>query len=104
MGIYLRNRSLGRPDCRIIDPSVSGRIEFVLVMPGNINKPDLPIHNTSIAAMTCCSITMNRKAMPFNDRDELAEGALQAGHATGNPKAEWPSWVLPEKAARKKRH
>jgi hypothetical protein len=37
------------------------------------------------------AMTMKRKPVRFDDRNELAKRALQARHATGNPKAELPS-------------
>jgi hypothetical protein len=46
---------------------------IVIVMPCNIDKPDLAVDNSSIPAMTRCAVTVKRKAMRLDDRDKLAK-------------------------------
>ncbi len=81
----------------------TGRDLVVEIVSRHVNEAYIVVYNRAISAMTAGTLPMQHKAVLFNDRDEFAKGAFQAGQTTGSQTVESLSGFLPQSANQKKR-
>jgi hypothetical protein len=60
------------------------------IVKGNVDEANHPIDRAAVAAMAGRSMPMKHEAALLDDRDELAEGALQLWQVIGSQTAEFP--------------